>query len=105
MASGRGRVRRCPLRGEPVDPPTAGFRRGGWLDALPSRLGKSGIFNTFAEVRWVGEQFLPSEDGELRHQLPLRKAYLEHLAGQNIAETLESLRAWFEEEIPAAGSR
>ncbi|WP_158684539.1 hypothetical protein [Amycolatopsis orientalis] len=67
---------------------------------FPLRLDERGIFNTFAEVRWAGEQFLPPESSERRGQLPLRKEYLEHLAGQSVAGTLKSLRAWFEELIP-----
>ncbi|MBN9742271.1 hypothetical protein DMP23_14350 [Amycolatopsis sp. A1MSW2902] len=72
---------------------------------FPLRPGKSGIFTTFAEVRRAGEQFLPPEGSELRGQLPLRRAFLEHLAGQNIAGTLKSLRTWFEERVPAADPR
>ncbi|WP_116203895.1 hypothetical protein [Amycolatopsis circi] len=72
---------------------------------FPLRLGQSGLFNTFAEIRWVGEQALPPEGSERRNQIPLRKEYLEHLAGQSIADTLKSLRAWFEAQVPAAGTR
>lgn len=70
---------------------------------FPLRPGKSGIFTTFAEARRAGEQFLPPEGSELRGQLPLRRAFLEHLAGQNIAGTLKSVRTWFEERLPAGG--
>lgn len=57
-------------------------------------------FDKFATIEWLPEMCLPPEPaGTSASRRRLRQQYVDHLANQPIASTMENLRHWFAEQL------